>query len=136
MNIFIILLNIKYININLGIYGYGELIVGTAFREEEWRAIKDVARGLQYFAHTKNYTYIDRIADAFSPEVAIAALRDALRVLRSEASRDRTVYVPRTASIERVVRLLSEHRGVGDVLAALALSAWPRREESGAKGEG
>ncbi len=103
---------------------------GLILREEEWWAIRDVARGLQYFASTRSYTFIDRIADAFSPEIAVAALRDAIRVLRSEAERGGPVHVPRASNVERVIKLLQEHRGIGDILAALALSSWPSRREA------
>lgn len=107
--------------------------------DDDWRALRDVARGLQYFALNRNYTFIDRIADAFSPSVAVAALRDAVRVLSSEASRgleaEEKIHVPRASSVERVIRLLQKYRGVGDILAALALSSWPRRE-GGERGHG
>ncbi len=99
----------------------------SILREEEWRAVRDVAWGLSYFASTRNYTYIDRIADAFAPDTAVASLREALRVLNSEASRGIEVHIPSPRNVETVIKLLYSRREVGSIIAALALAS-PRRE--------
>jgi len=103
---------------------------------KEWDAIREVARALRFFAEERMYTYIDRIADAFSPNIAVAALKDALRALRSEVTRNPNIYLPSENSIEIVIKLLSEKRDSGNVLAALALSFRPRKTSSKVEGGG
>jgi len=103
---------------------------------EEWNAVREVARALRFFAEERMYTYIDRIADAYSPSIAIAALKDALRALRSEVARRPNIYLPSENSIETVIKLLSEKRDLGSILAALALSFRPRKVVSSVGGGG
>ncbi|MEB3780360.1 MAG: hypothetical protein GSR85_09070 [Desulfurococcales archaeon] len=104
-------------------------MANPGFSEDEMKSIRDVARGLSYFARERMYRYIDRIADAFSPQLSVAALREALRVLNSEYSRGEPVYLPSKESVEKVIKLMYSRRDVGDVLAALALSWTPAQRE-------
>ena len=99
--------------------------------EREWEAVREVARALRFFAENRMYTYIDRIADAYSPVVAVAALKDALRALRSEAARNASIYLPSEDNVELVIKLLSRNRDLGNVLAALALAFRPKKSDEG-----
>lgn len=97
--------------------------------DEDWKAVREVARALGYFVAERMFNYIDRIGDAFSSEVAIAALRDALRILQSAKSQGESVYVPSPSSIERVIKLLEGNVRIGYIISALALAHIPRRPE-------
>lgn len=90
--------------------------------DEDWRAVRDVARALGYFAREGMFNYIDRVGDAFSGETAVAALRDALRALQSARNQGLPVYLPSPSSVERVIRLLGENARIGYVVSALALA--------------
>lgn len=103
---------------------------GNILTEDEWQAIREVAKSLRYFAQERMYTYIDRIGDAFSPAAAIAALKDALRILRSEAAREQKyVYLPSDDAVEKVIKLIFRNREVASILASLSLAYPSKREE-------
>jgi hypothetical protein len=101
---------------------------GQILSEEDWKAIRDVSRSLRFFAENKMYTYIDRLGDAFSSMTAIEALKDALRILRSEGN----LYLPSETSVKRVIELIKTNKEVSGIIAALALS-YPSRKEGGGK---
>lgn len=90
--------------------------------DEDWKAVREVARALGYFAREGMFSYIDRIGDAFSAEAAVAALRDALRALQSAKNQGLPVYVPSPSSVERVAKLIGRNIGVCYVVSALALA--------------
>jgi len=90
--------------------------------DDDWKAIRDVAKALGYFARESMFNYIDRIGDAYSGEIAVAALRDALRALQSARNQGLPVYLPSPSSVEHVIKLLEENTRVGYIISALALA--------------
>ena len=90
--------------------------------EEDWRAIRDVAKALGYFVKGGMFNYIDRIGDSYSSTSAIAAIRDALRALQSARSQGEKVHIPSPHSVEHVVKLLGKNIRVGYIISALALT--------------
>ncbi len=129
-NKFIFIVDVLYNNGDQGLMHMSHSNMrGSGFSDDEMKSIREVARGLSYFARERMYRYIDRIADAFSPQLSVAALREALRVLNSEYNRGEDVYIPSKDSVEKVINLMYTRRDVGDVLAALALAWAPSRRE-------
>ncbi len=94
----------------------------VSLNEEDWKAIRDVARALGYFAKEGMFNYIDRIGDSYSSSSAVAALRDALRALQSARNQGESVHIPSPRSVEHVVKLLNRNIRVGYVISALALA--------------
>ncbi len=90
-----------------------------------WEALRNVAAALSCFAEEKQYTYIDRIGDALSPDAAIKALKEALRALRSLQAdpRYRGLRIPSMEDVEEVIRLIEADISYATRLAALALSS-------------
>lgn len=105
------------------------------FSKGEWRAVEEVASALSHFAEQRMFTYIDRIADAFSPGTAVTALKDALRALRSEQAKNPGVKLPSSWSVETVIRLFAEKTHTKEVLAALALTSWQQKKKGPEGGE-
>ncbi len=87
-----------------------------------WEALREVAQALSCFAEEKQYTYIDRIGDALSPEIAVKALKDALRALRSVKASNPLLPLPSMEAVESVIKMISENIEYASVLAALALT--------------
>lgn len=104
-----------------------------------WDALKEVARSLSCFAEEKQYTYIDRIGDALSPEIAVKALKDALRALRSMKTAKQSIQLPSMEAVEAVIKMISENIEYANILAALALTGEctpsPGKEDKMGKGE-
>lgn len=95
---------------------------GISLSEEDWRAIRDVARALGYFVREGMFNYIDRIGDSYSSMSAVAALRDALRALQSARNQGEKVHIPSPHSVEHVVKLLGRNIRIGYIISALALT--------------
>lgn len=87
-----------------------------------WEALREVAHALSCFAEEKQYTYIDRIGDALSPEIAVKALKDALRALRSMKTSKQSIPLPSMEAVETVIKMISENIEYANILAALALA--------------
>ena len=90
--------------------------------DEDRRAVESVARALSYFAKSKAYGYIDRLANAFSVTTARHVITEALRDLKSERDRDPNVWLPKGDDVERVLKLIEVDLSILKVIASLALS--------------
>ncbi len=90
--------------------------------KEEWDAIKDFARTLRYFARSRKYGYIDRLANAYNPTIAEITIREVLREARSAFDQNEKVHLPSANVVQKVVELISRDLSVASILAALALT--------------
>jgi len=93
-------------------------------------AIKNIARGLSYFAREKAYGYIDRVANAFSITTLRHVLSEFLRDLKSEYDRGANVFMPSAEDVEAFLRLAEKDLSIAKVVASLALAySWISRKE-------
>ncbi|MEM4469147.1 MAG: hypothetical protein QW607_01140 [Desulfurococcaceae archaeon] len=88
------------------------------YTEEEWEAIQDVARMLREHVKDNNYSYVDKLANAFNSYVAEVSIEEALR-----ASRSKGTWIASEDCVKTVINLLRKDLSVAKVIAALALSA-------------
>ncbi|MEM0217683.1 MAG: hypothetical protein QXF49_02740 [Thermosphaera sp.] len=88
------------------------------YTEEEWQAIKDVAKMLREHVKDENYSYVDKLANAFNSYVAEVSIEEALR-----ASRSKGTWIASEDHVKMVINLLRKDLSVARVIAALALSA-------------
>lgn len=88
------------------------------YTEEEWQAIQDVARMLREHVKDENYSYVDKLANAFNSYVAEVSIEEALR-----ASRSKGTWIASENHVKTVINLLRKDLNVARVIAALALSA-------------
>lgn len=87
------------------------------YSEEEWEAIRDVAKMLRAHITDKNYCYIDKLANAFNSYVAEVSIEEALR-----ASRSKGTWVASEDSVKTVINLLRKDLSVARIIAAIALA--------------
>ena len=106
--------------------------------------IEKVGKALSYFAreHKKDsgkrgpaYHYIDRISNAISSELAIEALYDAIRALRSLKHQGENVYIPSQETIKRVVEEIRKDITTTKLIAIIALSYGIEEAKSGERSE-
>lgn len=90
--------------------------------DEELEALRNVAKALSYFVRNRVYSYIDRLANAFSISSVRQVLSEALRDLKSEKDRGENVWLPRPSDIETVLRLSEADLSVLKVLASMAIT--------------
>ncbi len=97
----------------------------TAGKMRTWDALREVARGLSCLVEEKQYTYIDKIGDALTPDIAVKALKDALRALRSmkAAEGGARIYIPSMEAVEQVIRAIEQDLENAVILATLALAS-------------
>lgn len=87
------------------------------YNEEEWKAIEDVARMLREHIKDENYSYVDKLANAFNSYVAEVSIEEALRAARSKGT-----WIASEVDVKTVIKLLREDLNVSRVIAALALA--------------
>ncbi|MCR8487245.1 MAG: hypothetical protein NDP22_02390 [Crenarchaeota archaeon] len=87
------------------------------YTEEEWKAIQDIARMLREHVKDNNYSYVDKLANAFNSYVAEVSIEEALR-----ASRSKGTWIASEDHVKTVINLLRKDLSVARVIAALALS--------------
>lgn len=87
------------------------------YDKEEWEAIEDVARMLREHVKDENYSYVDKLANAFNSYVAEVSLEEALRAARSKRT-----WIASEKHVKDVIKLLREDLGTARVIAALALA--------------
>lgn len=92
-------------------------IVSSKYSEEEWEAIRDIAKMLRAHIADENYCYVDKLANAFNTYVAEVSIEEALR-----ASRSKGTWVASENSVKTVINLLYKDLGVAKVIAAVALA--------------
>ena len=99
--------------------------VDMSTKPRKWDAMREVARGLGCLVEKRQYTYIDKIGDALTPEIAIKALKDALRALRSmkAAEEGASIYIPSMEAVEQVIKAIEQDIENAVILATLALSS-------------
>ena len=102
--------------------------VSTFFSEEEWEAMRDVSRMLNYFVRNNKYSYVDRLANAYGMFSAVQTLEEALRDARSALGQGEMVHIPSEESFRTVIELLERNLDAAKVIAGLAL-AFPSRKE-------
>ena len=95
------------------------------YSEDEWRAMEDVADMLRVHVRDNNFSYVDKLANAFNSYVAEVSIEEALRAARSKGS-----WVASEESVKTVIKLLRRDLSTARVIAALALAA-PKRREGG-----
>ena len=106
-------------NFNVSIVQEGNTITSVReYTEEEWQAIKDVAKMLREHVKDENYSYVDKLANAFNSYVAEVSIEEALR-----ASRSKGTWIASEDHVKMVINLLRKDLSVARVIAALALSA-------------
>jgi len=98
---------------------------------DETLAVRNVARGLSYFARERAYGYVDRIANAFSITTLRQVLTEFLRDLKSEQDRGAKIFIPSAKDIETLLKLAERDLSIAKVVASLALAySWtPRKEQ-------
>lgn len=89
---------------------------------EELEALRSVARSLSYFARNRIYSYIDRLANAFSVSSVRQVLSEALRDLKSEKDRGEEVWLPKSSDVEVLLRLAEADLSLLKVLASMSLA--------------
>jgi hypothetical protein len=98
------------------------------FSKTEWEVLKDVARTIRYFVRDRKYGYVDKLANAFTAQVAEVALREAIRDARSAADQGEKVHLPSDNVIKDLIELLKRDLSAAGVLATLAL-VYPSTQE-------
>jgi len=103
----------------------------SGLSEDEVTAVRNVARGLSYFARERVYGYVDRIANAFSVTTLRQVLTEFLRDLKSEQDRSADVFMPSAEDVEKFLRIAEKDLSIAKVVASLALAySWiPRKEQ-------
>ena len=97
--------------------------------KDDIEVAEPIARMLRYYVQNRRYGYIDRLANAYKPEVAIVVLEEALREARSAQGIGERVYVPSEEETRAFMRRVMEDMSIVKVVAALALSYGVRRGE-------
>lgn len=87
------------------------------YDEEEWKAMRDVARMLRDHVKDENYSYVDKLANAFNSYVAEISIEEALRAARSKGT-----WIASEEHVKAVINLLREDLSAARVIAALALA--------------
>lgn len=95
----------------------GKMSSLRVYDKEEWEAIEDVARMLREHVKDENYSYVDKLANAFNSYVAEVSLEEALRAARSKGT-----WIASEKHVKDVIKLLREDLGTARVIAALALA--------------
>jgi len=95
----------------------GVIVNSSKYSEEEWEAIKDVAKMLRAHVRDENYCYVDKLANAFNSYVAEVSIEEALRVSRSKGT-----WIASEDSVKTIINLLRKDLGVAKVIAAIALA--------------
>ncbi|MGC8987814.1 hypothetical protein [Infirmifilum sp.] len=104
--------------------------------EEEKKALRNLARGLSYFARERAYGYIDRIANAYSVITLRQVLMEALRDLKSEYDRGEDVFMPTGKDVETFSKLAELDLSFAKIVASLAISySWGKEEEGKKQGK-
>jgi len=97
--------------------------------------IKRLARHFRYFVSgdRRSYNVIDRIANATTPEIAIEALKDGLRALKSEYDRfkEKVKYLPSESDVEKVIKRFLEDIYYAKIFASLVFVWTPEEKEKG-----
>lgn len=93
------------------------------YTKEEWEAIRDVARMLRAHVEGENYSYVDKLANAFNSYIAEVSIEETLR-----ASRSKGTWIASEEHVKMVIELLRKDLSTARVIAALAL-AIPSRTE-------
>ena len=105
--------------------------------EEDWEALRSIARMLNAFARERAYGYLDRLANAYSAKAAESVIREALRDARSLRAQGEKIHIPTIDVVERFLRLVESDVSVCSKVVALALAFPPRRQEQeGGQGQG
>ncbi len=98
--------------------------------------MNEISSVLRFFADQKNYSYIDRIANALTPDPAEKAIQEALRHLRSlyDSSFDykdeksgKTLKAVRIGDKPVILPKMPKEECVREVLEALSDSSFRRR---------
>ena len=95
------------------------------YSEDEWKAIEDVADMLRGHVRDNNFSYVDKLANAFNSYVAEVSIEEALRAARSKGG-----WVASEESVKTVIKLLRKDLSTARVIAALALAS-PKKREGG-----
>ncbi len=104
---------------------------------EDEIAIKNIARGLSYFARERAYGYIDRMANAFSIITLRHVLSEFLRDLKSEYDRGANVFMPSAKDVEAFLRLAEKDLSIVKIVASLALAySWTSQKKQKEETEG
>lgn len=117
VNLFIYLGNNNYKNVEVIIIILMAMSASKKYTEEEWKAIQDVAAMLRAHVKDENYSYVDKLANAFNSYVAEVSIEEALRAARSKES-----WIPSEESVRTVIKLLREDLSVARIIAALSLA--------------
>lgn len=91
--------------------------MSKAYSDEEWEAIRDVAKMLRAHVADQNYSYVDKLANAFNSYVAEVSIEEALRASRSKES-----WIASEEHVKTVIALLRKDLSAARVIAALALA--------------
>jgi len=85
------------------------------------KEIEKIAWSFRYFVKKRSYNFIDRITNAVTPEVAIDALKDALRVLRSAYDRgdEDLEYLPSEKEVAKFIEYIKEDISYAKILGSL-----------------
>ena len=94
------------------------------YSENEWKAMQDVASMLRGHVRDNNFSYVDKLANAFNSYVAEVSIEEALRAARSKGG-----WVASEDNVKTVINLIRRDLSATRVIAALALSAPKKREE-------
>lgn len=103
--------------------------------EEEWEALRSIARMLNTFARERAYGYLDRLANAYSSRAAESVIREALRDARSLLAQGTKIHIPSANVIEKFLKLIETDISVCSKVVALALAFPPKRAEGQGGGE-
>jgi len=90
--------------------------------EEQLESLRSVARALSYFVRNKVYSYVDRLANAFSISSVRQVLSEALRDLKSEKDRGEDVWLPKSSDVETLLKLAEADPSVLKVLASMSIA--------------
>ena len=94
--------------------------------EEEVELLRKFARYLRYFVEERIYSYIDRISNAITPDVAVYAIKDAVRALRSAHEKDPSVKVPAERDVQEVIKIVQKSPILAtSTIASIAMAFYP-----------
>lgn len=94
----------------------------SSLDEDEKKALQNIARAFSYFARTRAYGYIDRLANTFSVISLRQVLIEALRDLKSEFDRGEKVFMPTGTDIENFIKIAEKDLSLVKVAMSLALA--------------